>query len=111
LKKHHALSPVKDFLHTSVCVKRKSSEICHFPPWHRYCFFIYHLAVPSLIREAIMVDRILTILGMCVAFALVAEPAMAGRQLTVSLPEPTTMALFGLGVGGAYIARKLIGRK
>jgi len=28
-----------------------------------------------------------------------------------SLPEPMTMTLFGLGIGGAYVARRLIGRK
>jgi len=37
-----------------------------------------------------------------------AAPAFAAA---VVLPEPTTMSLFGLGVGGAYIFKRFIGRK
>jgi hypothetical protein len=37
-----------------------------------------------------------------------AAPAFAG---TISVPEPATMTLFGLGVGGAYLAKRFIGRK
>ena len=55
-----------------------------------------------------MIDRIVTILGISVALGLLATPAMA--QL-VTVPEPATMSLFGLGVAGAFIARKLINRK
>jgi len=46
-----------------------------------------------------------------------ALPAFAQSQCTPgtaqcgSLPEPMTMTLFGLGIGGAYVARKLIRRK
>jgi hypothetical protein len=29
----------------------------------------------------------------------------------IQVPEPATMTLFGLGVAGAFIARKLTGRK
>jgi hypothetical protein len=38
-----------------------------------------------------------------------AAPAFAG--ITVQVPEPATMTLFGLGVGGAYLAKRFIGRK
>ncbi len=37
-------------------------------------------------------------------------PALAGRP-TISVPEPTTMTLFGLGAGGAYLIKRFIGRK
>jgi hypothetical protein len=37
-----------------------------------------------------------------------AAPAFAGA---VVLPEPATMSLFGLGVGGAYLVKRFIGRK
>ncbi|MEO8302114.1 MAG: PEP-CTERM sorting domain-containing protein [Rhizomicrobium sp.] len=35
-------------------------------------------------------------------------PAFAG---TISVPEPATMTLFGLGAGGAYLVKRFIGRK
>jgi hypothetical protein len=38
-----------------------------------------------------------------------AAPAFAGA--TPALPEPATMTLFGLSVGGAYLAKRFIGRK
>lgn len=46
------------------------------------------------------------------ALTLVATsvPALAGVT-TVPVPEPATMTLFGLGVGGAYLAKRFIGRK
>jgi hypothetical protein len=56
-----------------------------------------------------MIDRIVTILGVSVALALLAVPAIADSAQP--LPEPATMSLFGLGVAGAFIARKLINRK
>jgi len=55
-----------------------------------------------------MIDRIVTIAGAALGFALVAAPAMAG---SVQVPEPATMTLFGLGVAGAFVAKKLVGRK
>ena len=55
-----------------------------------------------------MIDRIVTIAGAAFALAIVAGPAMAG---TVTVPEPATMTLFGLGAAGAFVARKFIGRK
>jgi hypothetical protein len=44
-----------------------------------------------------------------VALALVgtAGPAFA----SVTLPEPTTLSVFGLGVGGAYLLKRIKGRK
>ena len=56
-----------------------------------------------------MIDRIVTIAGAAVGLALIAGPAMAGVQTGV--PEPATMTLFGLGVAGAFVAKKLVGRK
>ena len=35
-------------------------------------------------------------------------PAFAG---TISVPEPATMTLFGIGAGAAYLAKRFIGRK
>jgi hypothetical protein len=57
-----------------------------------------------------MIDRILTIAGAALGLALLASPVMA-QPVTVQVPEPTTMTLFGLGVAGAFIARKFTGRK
>ena len=39
-----------------------------------------------------------------------AAPALAG-DVIVAVPEPATMTLFGLGIGGAYLAKRFIGRK
>jgi hypothetical protein len=39
-----------------------------------------------------------------------AAPALAGTP-PVSVPEPATMALFGLGAGGVYLAKRFLGRK
>lgn len=59
-----------------------------------------------------MLDRIVTT---AILFTVSALPAMAQATCQpgqcTSLPEPATMTLFGLGIGGAYLARRLIGRK
>ena len=51
-----------------------------------------------------MSDRIIT-----TALILLATAAPAFASIT--LPEPTTVSLFGVGVCGAYLAKRLIGRK
>ena len=56
-----------------------------------------------------MIDRIITIAGAALGLALLAAPAIAGTPRSV--PEPATMSLFGLGVAGAFVARKFIRRK
>jgi len=44
-----------------------------------------------------------------VALALVGTAGPAFAAFTV--PEPTTMSVFGLGVGGAYLFKRFINRK
>ena len=56
-----------------------------------------------------MTDRIITIAGAALGLALIGLPATAG--VSVPVPEPTTMSLFGLGVAGAFVVKKFIGRK
>ena len=53
-----------------------------------------------------MSDRIVTT---ALIFLATAVPAFAGAP--PRLPEPTTVTLFGLGIGGAYLAKRLISRK
>ncbi len=43
--------------------------------------------------------------------ALVLVGTAAPAFASVTLPEPTTMSVFGLGVGGAYLFKRFIGRK
>ena len=56
-----------------------------------------------------MTDRIITIAGAALGLALIGLPAIAG--VNVAVPEPATMSLFGLGVAGAFVARKFVRRK
>jgi hypothetical protein len=51
-------------------------------------------------------DRIIAPLFLLVVSAV---PAFAG--LTTRVPEPATLTLFGVGAGGAYLVKRLIGRK
>ena len=55
-----------------------------------------------------MIDRIVTILATTLMLVMVAEPAMADA---ISLPEPSTMSIFGLGAGGVFLAKKFFGRR
>jgi hypothetical protein len=55
-----------------------------------------------------MTDKLATIIGATLLVLVVAQPAMAGVP---QVPEPATMSLFGLGVAGAFIAKKVFGRK
>jgi PEP-CTERM motif len=57
-----------------------------------------------------MTDRIVTIATAALVMAVAAAPAFAGAGAP-RLPEPSAMGLFGLGIGGAYLARRLIRRK
>ena len=57
-----------------------------------------------------MIDRIVTVIGTVLILVSVTQPAMAGIPVN-PLPEPATMTLFGLGVGGAYLAKRFIKRK
>ena len=45
------------------------------------------------------------------ALVLAASTAPAFAGVPISVPEPATMTLFGLGVGGAYLAKRFLGRK
>jgi PEP-CTERM motif-containing protein len=57
-----------------------------------------------------MIDRIITIAGAALGLALITSPVMA-QPVALQVPEPATMTLFGLGVAGAFVARKFIKRK
>ena len=58
-----------------------------------------------------MIDRIGTITGTAVGLVMLTGPAVAGTLIQVSVPEPASMSLSGLGVAGAFVARKFIRRK
>jgi hypothetical protein len=53
-------------------------------------------------------NRVLVCLIEGFAVAMVAAPAMAGAT---RVPEPASMSLLAVGIGGAYIAKKFFGRK
>jgi len=57
-----------------------------------------------------MFDRIVSA---ALIFAAATMPALAGpaNGVTGNLPEPASMTLFGLGIGGAYIAKRFFNRK
>lgn len=57
-----------------------------------------------------MTSRIVTIMGTALIFLTVAAPAMAAVA-PIQVPEPASMTLFGLGVAGAFVARRFIERK
>jgi len=47
--------------------------------------------------------------GMSLVMAMAAAPAIAGTPIHV--PEPASMSLLAVGMGGAYVARKFFRRK
>jgi hypothetical protein len=53
-------------------------------------------------------NRVLVLLAEGFALAMVAAPAMAGF---VRVPEPASMSLLAVGIGGAYVARKFFRKK
>ena len=53
-------------------------------------------------------NRILFVFGAGFAIAMSAVPAMAGA---LPVPEPATISLLAVGIGGAYVAKKFFGRK
>ena len=55
-----------------------------------------------------MFDKLVTIIGTTLLLLIIAEPATAGVVGVPQVPEPATMTLFGLGVAGAFVARKVI---
>jgi PEP-CTERM motif-containing protein len=57
-----------------------------------------------------MTSRIVATMGTALIFLTVAAPAMAAVA-PIQVPEPASMTLFGLGVAGAFVTRKFIGRK
>jgi hypothetical protein len=60
------------------------------------------------LQESAM-GRIFSVLGSGLALAMAVAPAIAGNQ--VAVPEPASMSLLAVGVGGAYVARKFLRRK
>jgi len=53
--------------------------------------------------------RAFALLGTGFLLAMATAPAMAG--VTVRVPEPASMSLLAVGIGGAYVAKKLFRRK
>jgi hypothetical protein len=54
-------------------------------------------------------QRSLAFLGTGLMLVMAAAPAMAGTNVRV--PEPASMSLLAVGIGGAYVARKFFRRK
>jgi hypothetical protein len=55
-----------------------------------------------------MKTRVLVSLAEGLALAMVAVPAMAGAA---RVPEPASISLLAVGIGGAYVAKKFFRRK
>jgi PEP-CTERM motif-containing protein len=58
-----------------------------------------------------MKDRLTLAYFTILLLALSVGPVFAAPPGIVAVPEPATMTLFGLGVGGAFIAKKFFDRK
>lgn len=56
-----------------------------------------------------MLNRVVTVCGAGLLFTLTAVPAYA--SIVQTLPEPATMSLFGVAAAGAFVAKKVWGRK
>jgi hypothetical protein len=54
--------------------------------------------------------RIFGVMGTGLLLAMVTAPAMAGPGI-IHVPEPATISLLAVGIGGAYVARKFFRRK
>ena len=58
-----------------------------------------------------MFNRIITVVGAWLALVSTTGPALAGPIVVSPIPEPGTMGIFAVGIAGAYVARKFLGRK
>jgi hypothetical protein len=58
-----------------------------------------------------MFNKIVWLPTASVLLTFTVAPAFASFDPVGQVPEPTTMTLFALGVGGAFIARKFFGKK
>lgn len=48
---------------------------------------------------------------LAIAFAMTVAPAFAQLRPPIGVPEPATIAVFGLGAAGLYVVRKFTGKK
>jgi hypothetical protein len=73
----------------------------------RRCRCFYHLDIVGLhVKGDAMLKFALAALGV-----LAASPAFAGLAPIISVPEPVSMSLLAIGVGGVAAARALRNRK
>ena len=50
-------------------------------------------------------NRLLSLMGAALGFALIASPALAGTGVIVAAPEPASITLLAVGVGGVAWAK------
>ena len=70
----------------------------------------------SIVKQEVTVsNRITTAVFSSLILVVTTGPSFAAITSDAifipSVPEPATMTLFGLGIGGAFLARKLLGRR